>query len=146
MKLSNRQRSHTHRIELSMTSMIDVVFLLLIFFLVTTTFIAPERQLKSNIKTQQQSANPDPVDLEPAVIDITMAGDQPVYRLGAIETQDLAELDPVLKSFPNKHNGAFVRAADRVPFESPVLAVNACRNAGFSSITYIPLTGNARLP
>ena len=46
MKLSNRAvDSRSNKIELSMTSMIDVVFLLLIFFLVTTTFVRPEKQL-----------------------------------------------------------------------------------------------------
>ena len=39
MKLSNRQIDKK-RLELSMTSMIDVVFLLLIFFIVTTTFVS----------------------------------------------------------------------------------------------------------
>jgi biopolymer transport protein ExbD len=43
MKLSNRRFiGDVNKIELSMTAMIDVVFLLLIFFLVTTTFVPPE--------------------------------------------------------------------------------------------------------
>ncbi len=139
MKLSNRQRTKSNKIELSMTSMIDVVFLLLIFFLVTTTFIAPERQLKTNVKTQQENANPSSVDLEPAIIDVIVIGGVPSYRLGAIETNDIDELEEVLSSFENKIDGAFIRAANDVPFEMPVRAINACKQAGFTIVTYVPL-------
>lgn len=38
-----------HTIELNLTSMIDVVFLLLIFFVLTTDFKEPEKQLPTNI-------------------------------------------------------------------------------------------------
>ena len=85
MKLSNRQRDTNKQMELSMTSMIDVVFLLLIFFLVTTTFVAPERQLKSNIKVQNQSTSSRPKDLEPAIIDVVQLNVKPGLAANTIE-------------------------------------------------------------
>ena len=51
MKLTNRR--HGSKIDLQMTSMIDVVFLLLIFFMVTSSFNKAERELDPAIKTQR---------------------------------------------------------------------------------------------
>ena len=79
MKLSHRLRG-TQRLELSMTSMIDVVFLLLIFFLVTTTFVRPEREVVSAIKVDQKDASENQSVLEPAIVDVIQVQGQPVYR------------------------------------------------------------------
>ena len=76
MKLSNRSvDNRSNKIELSMTSMIDVVFLLLIFFLVTTTFVRPEKQLLSSINVQEKSASDSSNDLEPAIICLLYTSD-----------------------------------------------------------------------
>ena len=53
MKLSNRQRDTNKQMELSMTSMIDVVFLLLIFFLVTSSYV---REVGIGVHTSAQHA------------------------------------------------------------------------------------------
>lgn len=45
---------------LEMTSMIDVVFLLLIFFMCTTKFKLPEGSLRSHLPRNRGSSNPDP--------------------------------------------------------------------------------------
>ena len=141
MKLSNRQRGN-RRIELSMTSMIDVVFLLLIFFLVTTTFLRPEQQVASAIKVNEQSATQARSELEPAIVDIFMQGKQTWFRLGAISTNNLEEVSKALKNFENKDMGAFVRVADRVPFEKAAQTIGTCRAAGFESVSYLPLEAN----
>ena len=56
MKLSSRKIEREKRIELSMTSMIDVVFLLLIFFMTTASFVKTERQLDSAIRVKNKTA------------------------------------------------------------------------------------------
>ena len=56
MRLSSRKVERGARIELSMTSMIDVVFLLLIFFMTTTSFVKPERELDPTIRVNRPSA------------------------------------------------------------------------------------------
>ena len=85
-----------------MTSMIDVVFLLLVFFLVTTTFVRPERQLLSAIESNEREAASSESLLEPAVVEVAMVGDKTVYRIGAITTDDVQELKKVLQGFENK--------------------------------------------
>ena len=139
MRLSNRQHDEQVKLELSMTSMIDVVFLLLIFFLVTTTFVRPEHQMQSAIKVDNQSAASNNVDLELAIIEIIPSGTSFVYKLGAVSSSDISEISTVLKTFTNKDDGAFVRVHDDAPFDMAAIAINACKTDGFYVVSYIPL-------
>ena len=125
-----------------MTSMIDVVFLLLIFFLVTTTFLRPEKQVKSAIKVIEQDARQSRSDLEPAMVDVVLQSEQVIFKLGAIRTSNIAEIRKTLEQFENKSDGAFVRVADDVPFEQAAQAIGACRASGFDSVSYLPLRTN----
>ena len=121
-----------------MTSMIDVVFLLLVFFLVTTTFVRPERQILSAIESNERESAPTESLLEPAVVDVVKVGDKIVYRIGAITTDDLEEVKKVLQGFDNKSEGAWVRVADNAPFESAAKAIGVCKSAGFSAVAWLP--------
>jgi biopolymer transport protein ExbD len=138
MKLSNRTLRH-QRLELSMTSMIDVVFLLLIFFLVTSTFIRPEREIQSAIQVTQTEASQSSNNLEPAIVDVILLDQRPLYRLGALRSSTIGEIEKVLAGFEHKSEGAFVRVAGDVPYEAAAQAIGACREAGFSSVSYLPL-------
>lgn len=138
MKLSNRLRTKI-RIELSMTSMIDVVFLLLIFFLVATTFMRPTQQLAAVINVNEQNADQTKTDLEPAIVDIILQGNVTLYRIGAITTNDLEQIKTTLSTFEIKEEGAFVRVADNVPFEKAAQVIGACRSSGFKTVSYLPL-------
>lgn len=138
MKLNSRHRQQHRGLDLSMTSMIDVVFLLLIFFLVTTTFVRPERQLLSAIQSNEREAAKSETVLEPALVDVLQIGDKPVFKIGAITTDDIGEIKRVLQGFENKAEGAWVRVADNVPFEFAARAIGACRSSGFTSVAYLP--------
>jgi biopolymer transport protein ExbD len=139
MRLQSRRISPV-RFELSMVSMIDIVFLLLIFFLVTTSFVRPELRLDSAIGAEQGLAtHPAPSDLEPATIDVIPTGNGFAFRIGQIVSADLTEVERVLRTFRNKQQGAIVRAVDGAPFDMPARAVNACDQIGFRPVTYVPL-------
>ena len=137
MKLSNRRLQRHRKIQLSMTSMIDVVFLLLIFFLTTASFVPTERDLESTMRVQSTSASAS--DLQPAVVDVVPGRSGFVYRLGQRDLDDLQQLIDLLVRFDNKAQGAFVRVSDRAPFRMAAAAVQACKTAGFASVSYIPL-------
>ena len=142
MKLTSHHRERGVKLELSMTSMIDVVFLLLIFFLVTTTFLRPERQLKPTIKISEKSASRRPVDLEPAIVDVIVQNGSAVFRLGTVVTSDVEKLEQMLQQFENKEDGAFIRVADEVPFGMAAQAIGASKRAGFLIVSYVPLSGS----
>ncbi len=139
MQLSNQCIRRPVRFELSMTGMIDVVFLLLIFFLVTTSFIRPEHRLRSGIKIEDRTTAVGRNDLEPAVIDIVGQGSEFVYRIGDVSTTDLRDIRKVLETFGNKDDGAFVRVVDGAPFDMPAKAINLCKQAGFDLVSLVPL-------
>jgi biopolymer transport protein ExbD len=139
MKLSVQHLNREVKLELSMTSMIDVVFLLLIFFLVTTSFIRPEHRLRSSIKVDQQTEARGAVDLEPAIIDIIPEGGGFVFRLGGVKSSELEPIGDVLATFQNYDEGAFVRVVDAAPFDMPARAINLCKQKGFELVTLIPL-------
>ena len=140
MKLSSRKIEREKRIELSMTSMIDVVFLLLIFFMTTASFVKTERQLDSAIRVKNKTAEQELSDLEPAIVEVVPSGDRFLYQLGTREITSDEELTRVLKSFPNKEDGAFVRVSDGAPFRMAAAAIQACKTAGFATVSYVPLS------
>ncbi len=121
-----------------MTSMIDVVFLLLIFFLVTTTFVRPERQVLSAIQSNERKSAKKESHLEPAVVDVLKLGGDVVFQIGAVTSNDLEQVKTILAGFENKSEGAYVRVADDVPFEAAAQAIAACRSSGFTSVAYLP--------
>lgn len=120
-----------------MTSMIDVVFLLLIFFLTTASFVPTERDLESSMRVQSTSASVS--DFQPAMVDVVPGRSGFVYRLGQRELEDPEQLVDLLSRFENKAQGAFVRVSDRAPFRMAAAAIQACKTAGFASVSYIPL-------
>lgn len=137
MRLTNRRTQHGEKIELSMTSMIDVVFLLLIFFMTTASFVKTERQLDSNIKNQDSSSS-SASDMEPAIVDIVNSGGRFVFRVGAREVLDASELTDILRQFPSKLDGAYVKVSDEAPFGMVAAAIQSCKDADFTIVTYVP--------
>jgi biopolymer transport protein ExbD len=139
MRLTSRSSRHSAAIELQMTSMIDVVFLLLIFFMVTSSWQKTERQLDPAIKVQRAGAGEQRGELEPAIVDVVRGDAGFVFRLGGREFTSAEELTGVLSQFENKLDGAFVRAVDEAPFEMAASAIQACKSARFAAVSYVPL-------
>jgi biopolymer transport protein ExbD len=143
MKLSNRKTGGARKIELAMTSMIDVIFLLLIFFMVNASFHLTERNLESAIQTKSQTASPARANLEPVIVEIVPVGGDYAFKVGGRQIDSAPELAEVLRQFPNKGDGAFVRVNDDAPFRMAAAAIQACSDAGFVSVSYIPITAGS---
>lgn len=137
MRLTNRRVSRERKMELSMTSMIDVVFLLLIFFMTSSRFIQAERNLASDIRDGRARSQAES-DLEPAIVDVMRSDGRTVFRIGTRDVTSREELTSVLRQFPNKLDGAYVRVDRSVPFASAAAAVQACKDAGFIAVAYVP--------
>ena len=127
-----------------MTSMIDVVFLLLIFFITTTAFVKTERELNPAIKVKSDSAPQQQIQLDPAEVRVerNQAG-QMVYRLGGSEFRSVERLAQRLRvSFSQEQKieqGAFVHVSDEAPFAMAAGAIQACKSAGFIGVSYVPI-------
>lgn len=128
----------TKAVQLNLASMIDVVFLLLVFFIATTTIALPESKLSPALQTRDENAQA-PQDLTPQVVRVEMLDQRPVYRLGARVITDRGELTDLLRELP-KEIGVFVEVSGRVTVEFAVSAIQSCRDAGFERVTYVPET------
>jgi biopolymer transport protein ExbD len=139
MRLTSRSGKHSGSLELNMTPMIDCVFLLLIFFMTTASFVETERELNPAIKVQKASAQA-ASDLQPALIEVVRGSAGTfVFRLGGREIETQQELTLVLRQFDNKTQGAFVRVSDDAIFDLPAAAIQAAKDAGFPFVSYVPL-------
>jgi biopolymer transport protein ExbD len=115
--------------------MIDVVFLLLIFFMVTSSFQKTERELDPAVKVERKAGS-QAQDLAPAIVEVVRGGGgEFVYKLGGREMTSTAELTEVLKQFENRAQ-AFVRPHDDAPVQMAIDAVQACKDARFVIATY----------
>ena len=85
MRLSSQKLQRERKIELQMTSMIDVVFLLLIFFITTAAFVKTERNLDSAIDVERKSPSTTRREFEPTIIHVVRSGETFVYKIGSRE-------------------------------------------------------------
>jgi biopolymer transport protein ExbD len=129
-------RRRAERITLHLASMVDVVFLLLIYFMVTTVLTRPEDRLSSLLQTQR-SGDAAASDFEPQILDVVVRDGSPVYQIGSAVARTRGELGAALAGM-HRPSGLFVRVADNVPVGFAVGAIQAGRDAGFEKVTYVP--------
>ena len=70
MRFRNTDRPETNKHKLKMTAMIDIVFLLLIFFVMTLKIVAPEGDFNVKMPKAARGAGPPPGDLPPLVVEL----------------------------------------------------------------------------
>ena len=121
-----------------MTSMIDVTFLLLVYFMVSTVLASPEDRLTPTIRTQEESASGSEADFQPQIVDVILVEGSPVYRLGQFDMASAADLRERLSNLPVEL-GVFIRGGDGVSVGFTMAAIQAARDAGFDQVTYVPL-------
>ncbi|GAA4470204.1 MULTISPECIES: ExbD/TolR family protein [Novipirellula] len=124
---------------LSLTPLIDVVFLLLIFFLVTSEFEEQERRIDISLPTATSAV---PMTSKPReiVIDINPAG---TIYVGGQETT-LDALQELLKNAvaANPISQTVVIRADRATAFQPVVSVmDACNRTGISDYSVTTTDG-----
>ena len=137
----SRKRRNT-AVEMQMGPMIDMVFLLLVFFMVTSKPVEPERDIAMGLPGQvsQEEA----VDIPDEARVVIEPGGQIVLneqQLDSPGSSTLPELVAVLNRFrkaaENARSDALVTVAphDTVPHQRLVDVLNACAKAGISGVT-----------
>lgn len=119
-----------------MTPMIDVVFLLLIFFLSTTSFEQARKDLDTVIAANVSEGGAGE-NLEPARVRIAREGETTVFRFGAVTTTDSDRLAQLLGAFSQKSLGAFVEVGPGVPYGHAAAVLSICQQAGFAPVTWL---------
>ncbi len=120
---------------LPLTSMIDVVFLLLIFFLVTANFARQEHKLPASLQTDGGGVRSS--DLQPQIIRISVQDGSPVFTMGEVAVPNRDSLGALLRELP-KEPGVAIRSDPDVPISAIATALQAARDAGFTKRSYVP--------
>ena len=132
-----RSRRRAERLSINLTSMIDVTFLLLVYFLVSPVLARPEDLLTSSIQTRDADAAGAEIDFQPQIIEVIRLDGAPMYRLAGRTFVDAGSLVDVLSDLP-RDIGIFVRVHRDVPVGFALAAVQSTRDAGFEQVTYVP--------
>jgi biopolymer transport protein ExbD len=130
-------RRRLDRITLNLASMIDVTFLLLIYFMVTMVLTAQEDHLSPTLQTQRDAASAEMSDFQPQIIDVLVLDGAPAYRLGPRVIRERGGLAQALDGLPTSV-GVFINVYDGVPVGFAVAAIQVARDAGFEQVTYVP--------
>ena len=132
-------------LEIKMTPMIDVVFLLLVFFVWTASVQAIEYLLPSSLSQKQgtgQTTNPaEPppeVEFEDIVIRITFFDNRPAWSVNGQPAASLSEVHDRLALVADiKTNSPVILHPDEsVPVGNVIDVYDATRLAGFSQIQF----------
>ena len=113
---------------LSLTPLIDVVFLLLIFFLVATRFAQEDREIDVPLPDASE-AKPLTVKPKEIFINIDQQGQFFVGRQ-QVAADDLEHLLVQAATNNPVNQAVIIRADKRVPFDFVVQAINLCKKAG----------------
>ena len=130
-----QRKTDDRKPEISLASMIDVTFLLLAYFVITSGSGVNESKLSPNLRVQQGSEVQD--DLEPQVLEGLRVDGVPVFRLGSVDLATRAELVAALDPLP-REKGLFVRVHAGVEVAAAAAAIQCARDAGFEAVTYVP--------
>ena len=115
---------------LDLTPLIDVVFLLLIFFMVSTVFVDFKRRMDISLPSQKSSLS----DSLPRVIKIEVTFDKQIFlngkkvKLGGLELA-IAKIDS------GKKNAAIIRADKNLPYGDVIKIMGILQSARILDIS-----------
>jgi len=110
--------------SLDLTPLVDVVFLLLIFFMVSTVFVDFKRQVDISLPSSKSSV-PSEV-LEPVKVELTV--DRQIFLNG--EKINLEEFESALSKIPAiKKKSAIIRADKNLPYGNVIKIMGMLQSA-----------------
>lgn len=116
--------------SIPLTSLIDVVFLLLIFFMVSTVFI--DFSKKMDIELPESKASDTSADVKN--IEIEMGKDKKLYLNGEETTISNLELKIKAQSREGGGKAVIIRADKGLPYGEVIKVMGICRDANIMDI------------
>ena len=124
-------------IDLNLTPLIDVVFLLLIFFMVSTTF---EQQSKLKVDLPEASAQAIKKEADTVIIGIDAKGRFFINDRQLVNTQFKTLKMALMKTVGDKKDTPLVLKADaKTPHQSVVMAMDAAAQLGLTRLSIATL-------
>ncbi|HZF15651.1 MAG TPA: biopolymer transporter ExbD [Steroidobacteraceae bacterium] len=126
--------------ELNMTSLIDVVLLMVIFFMVSSTFVEEGR-----VKIRLPEASTAPISASPAgplIVTVTHSGEYLVNDRTLINNNPDTLRSAIVKVMGEKRNGPVtIRADATTTHQSVVTAMDVLARLGFTEINIATIPG-----
>jgi biopolymer transport protein ExbD len=127
-------RQHRSSLRFNITPLIDVVFQLIIFFLVASHFVRSETVEPVDLPRITQSEDEDE---NPRTLTVTITPDERLHVLGRVVSA--GELDQMILAGAEEHAGRFevrIRGDRSVPYRvvEPILV--ACARAGVADVKF----------
>lgn len=135
MKFIRAQRENAI-MRLPLVALIDVILFLLIYFMIAGSFAGNEGQLSTTVSAGRSGGGGSGATLAVQVLRVQVEGDSVLFRIGNNATKDRASLTELLKRLP-KEVGMVVKVDDNAPVEGAAAAIQACKDAGFTKVTYV---------
>lgn len=139
MRFSPRRGRRRKLLMMEMTPMIDVIFLLLIYFFLSTTYRPPESRLSPALQAERVQGG-SRADFTPQIVDVGLFDGRPGFQIGEQRVFDRVSLTRLLERLP-KEGGVFVRGGNDVEASWAIEALQAAADAGFLKVTYVPTKG-----
>lgn len=130
MKFTSRQPPP---VSIQLAPMIDILLLLLSFFIINYQFSKSETELNVSVPTAQEGAEPERVRGE-IIINIVADGSIRVEGLAVDRQQLLDKLSAIAKQFQNQP--VRIRGDGAVPYQRIVEIIDTCQTAGIWNISF----------
>ena len=130
MKFARRARSE---VEINLTPLIDVVFLLLIFFMVSTTFT---KETHLSIDLPEASGEPARITEQKIEVSISRVGDYAINDVALLKS-NLESLKVAIEKVTNGDNAIpmIITADANTPHQAVVTAMDAAGQLGFVQLS-----------
>ena len=140
-RISAAKKLLKEKAELDMTPMIDVVFLLLIFFMCTMKFITLEGQLSAELPKDvglSRSYSPPVLDKLKIFIEYDEKSDTATFLARGSQIRDREKLYNKVREFVNRNPTQSVEISPngQVPYRYLVLVMDVCRRAEAPEIQF----------
>jgi len=136
MRITRKSTRRRDTITLNLASMIDVTFLLLLYFLVTTVLALPEDRLSPSLRADAETAAGPDSDFQPQIVEVRLVNGAAAYMVGTEVFRDRQALTTALEPL-HKASGLFVKVYDDASVAAAATAIQAGRDAGFEKLTYV---------
>jgi biopolymer transport protein ExbD len=125
------RRDEEDSFAMDMTPMIDVVFLLIIFFMVSTVFVDFSRKMDINLPTSKSSV----IDESTKTLEIEMSKDKKIFMEGKPLTLLGLETTLAKMNFAGKKQSAIIRADKTLPYGDVIQVMGLLQKKGIPDIS-----------
>ncbi|MAS96789.1 MAG: biopolymer transporter ExbD [Verrucomicrobiales bacterium] len=128
-----RDTSSQQGAELELAPMIDVVFLLLIFFIVTWQFARFERDMDISVPAAEEAEN---MDRQQGEIIVNVREDGSIVLNGRVVSEDelLSKLQSISEAYPDQ--AVILRGSSEANFQAIINVLDQIKKAGIWNVAF----------